>query len=393
MMPSCIEFTTTEIESPMKILLLGAGGNAGMNFTKCLKMAGNLRNGWQSVYTIYGADPDRYNLSGSNCNHLANVHYPNTGNALDDEKYKIESILAICEEHQIHMIHAQPDREVEFLLRNYEQFKDRIFSHSLQAWEKYRDKYLCQKIWSESIVPFSIATYQQCYNNNMTFENMKNSGGGKVWVRARVGAGSKCALPISNFNQALFWVDYWKKEHQMTEDDFIFCEFLPGREYAVQVIFDHGRIVQAQARERLVYHFGAQMPSGQSSTPAVARLISDPLVYQRAYEAILAIETIPHGIYGVDIKTGKTGTLIPTEVNYGRFYTTSDFFATLSVNGPHTYCALTSIDIHSREVGAKIRQMPYPEIQVGELNKELYWIRGLDKQPRLVNFTSPGTDN
>ena len=56
------------------------------------------------------------------------------------------------------------------------------------------------------------------------------------------------------------------------------------------------------------------------------------------------------------------------EVNYGRFFTTSDFFASIGRNMPEEY-----IKIFNKE------NVTYTE----PLEETKYWIRGLDKEPVL----------
>ena len=148
-------------------------------------------------------------------------------------------------------------------------------------------------------------------------------------------------------------------------------EYLPGAEYAVQTFWVEGQLVHSQARERVVHFFANVMPSEQSSTPAVARTVSEPDVYETAYKAIKAFEPDPHGIYCVDLRRNHEGLPFPTEINYGRFFTTSDFFATLGVNTPAAY-----IDYMTTGYWASL---------IETLTDDIYWLRGLDREPFLVH--------
>ena len=119
------------------------------------------------------------------------------------------------------------------------------------------------------------------------------------------------------------------------------------------------------------------MPSGQSSTPSVARTIHDRKVYDTAYLAIKAITPNPHGIYCVDLKESSDQNIIPLEVNYGRFFTTSNFFAALGVNGPAQLLSLAC---------------SYPVKKSVEIIKEeIYWTRGLDRHPYLAKKSDNGS--
>lgn len=333
------------------ILLLGAGGNAGINFTKCVHKGG---------HKVIGIDINNYYLDTCNADEKVGI-------GSDD---KVGDILEIINHFRVDMIHAQPDNEVKWLLSQPELEKYR-FPHSLEMWKKFSNKLYCQDIWTKRI-PFSTYSFLECSLKPHLFEKMKYKGGGKVWVRAIQGAGSKAALPITSFTQAENWINYWEEARGINQSDFMLCQYLPGREYAVQTLWKDGQLIHSQQRERLVYFFGALMPSGQTSTPAVAKITNDKDVYSEAYAAIKDIDCLPNGIYCVDIKRDINGIPIPMEVNYGRFFTTSDFFAEVGVNTPLDY---VNMFLHQ----------PFLE-NMEKVTEPYYWIRGLDKEPKLIKY-------
>lgn len=340
-----------------KILLLGAGGNAGINFVKSLKLS-------DKNYYVIGCDYDAYNLSTSN----ADKKYLMSNR---DESKKIHEITRIIEDEGINFIHAQPDPEVAFLCRNKEIFGDLIFPHSIEKWKIFSDKNFCQKVWSKSLgLKFNNAPFNDIKDSEDRFEEIRRISG-KVWVRAITGAGSKAALPVSTLSQAKSWVNYWIEEKGMHSHDFMVAEYLPGKEYAVQTFWVDGELIHSQARERLVYFFGNIMPSGQSSTPAVAIVASDEDVYDIAYKAIKSLDDKPSGIYCVDLKRDVGGKVFPLEINYGRFFTTSDFFARLGTNTPSTYVNYSI----TQKIDTK---------KIESIKDEFLWIRGLDKEPKLI---------
>lgn len=336
------------------ILLLGAGGNAGINFTKCVQKAG---------HTVFGLDANKYYLASSNCNvKITDVIHTDT------------SLLDLVSHYRIDMIHAQPDILVKWLLERSESFEGYLFGHDSVTWSRFSNKLFCQEIWSKTITPFEAHSFLECCLKPILFEKMRHAGAGKVWIRAVSGAGSKAALPITSFSQAENWVSYWEEARGMNKTDFMLSEFLPGKEYAVQTFWHKGDLIHSQARERLIYFFGALMPSGQTSTPAVAKTIDEKRVYTTAVDAILAVDPQPHGIYCLDMKENSRGELVPTEVNYGRFFTTSDFFASMGVNTPAEY------------VRSFTEKHYKPDFRINYLNPNYYWIRGLDKEPKLIKY-------
>jgi hypothetical protein len=342
----------------MRILLLGCGGNAGINFVKSIKK--NCSNAY-----IYGLDTNKYNVHLSNCDKFEVLNFQNV---LD----KIAYIKEIVKSNNIQFIHAQPDPEVTFLLENQECFTGLVFPLLKRDHELCSDKEIFQSLISEKLrLGYRSYNLTEVLRDPSLLDELKGSTG-KIWFRAKTGAGSKAALPISDFEMLTAWSKYWKAKSNLINSDFQVCEYLPGREYAIQTFWINGELYHCQARERLVYFFGSLMPSGQSSTPAVAKVINEDEVYVLAKKAILAINENPHGIYCVDVKTDSNGMLIPTEINYGRFFTTSDFFSTIGVNTPY---ALAKYVISGEK----------PKIKINSLDSKYYWIRGLDVEPKLVS--------
>jgi carbamoyl-phosphate synthase large subunit len=154
--------------------------------------------------------------------------------------------------------------------------------------------------------------------------------------------------------------------------DFMMAEYLPGREFAFQSLWSQGELVASQARERLEYVFGNLSPSGQSSSPSVAVTVSDPRVNEIAHRAVLAIDEKPHGVFCVDLKENEEADPCVTEINVGRFFTTSNFFARLGCNMPHLMVKLA--------FGESIPPQPrFNAVPPGYL-----WIRLMDAGPVLL---------
>jgi carbamoyl-phosphate synthase large subunit len=157
----------------------------------------------------------------------------------------------------------------------------------------------------------------------------------------------------------------------MQPTDFMAAEMLPGREFAFQSIWQNGKLIAGQARERVEYLYGFLTPSGQTSTPAVARTVSDASITDLAIMSITALDEVPNGIYCADIKESASGIPMVTEINAGRFFTTSNFFSTAGLNMP---------DMAMRAAAGEQLQ----EVGLSPLDDDLYWIRMVDMQYKLV---------
>ena len=339
-----------------RILVLGAGGNAGLNVIKSFKKA-------NPNTFIIGTDIDSYNLDIIPADRTLLLPFGN------DSK-KREILLNIIEEENIDYIHAQPDLEVQFLLENKDAFGPYTFPHNLDIWKQFRNKLHCQLTWDKTLgLNFKSLPLQSVIDDPTQFDTLKSSGQKKVWFRAISGAGSRASLPVYTVDQAINWAQYWIETKNYKIEDFMLCEFLPSNEYAVQTFWINEELIHSQARKRLVYFFGSVMPSGQSSTPAVAETIHDRNVYDTAYNAIKAIDPTPHGVYCIDMKENIHGKIIPMEVNYGRLFTTSDFFTALGMNTPHAMMDYVLNQHISKSI---------------ETVKEPYrWYRGIDREPFL----------
>lgn len=337
----------------MNILVLGSGGNAGINFCKSILLS--------DKYKVIGCDIDEYFINHSICS--KNYLLPKN---IESKKSKL---LEIIFKENIKFVHAQPDPEVKFLLSN-DEFKSLVYPHSINKLNLFSNKFDCQKQWISSLnLDFKIEKFVDLDESKFN-DLLKNNK--RVWVRAIRGAGSKAALPVATYTQAKNWITYWVEFKGMSYDDFMICEYLPNEEYAVQTFWKDGVLLHSQARQRIRYVFEGIMPSGQSSTPSVAKTIKNEKVYESAIKFIKCLDTAPNGIYCIDMKTNHDGQIIPTEINYGRFFTTSYFFSVLGVNTPLDY------------VNSFFGLSAEPKINY--LDENIYCIRGLDVEPKILKL-------
>lgn len=346
------------MSSKTNVLVLGCGGNAGRNYIKCLRQS-------RDVGVIVGTDYNPFHLKASGVE----------GGMLlskdDHDDDKVRNICGMVEKWGISYIHAQPDAEVGFLARNQDyRFKGLIVELNERVLKLTEDKMRCQNLWQHDLhLPFRAHRFLEL--SHSLFYQLRGHDD-KVWVRLNNGAGSRGALPVTRFEEANAWVEFWVRNKGVLMSDFIVAPYLPGPEYAVQLLYWKGTLIQTLARERVEHFFAAQSVSGQSSTPSIARTVDDPKVVRTARDAVVSVhrnfKDKPHGVYGVDMRASATGILVPTEINYGRFFTTMDFFARLGVNAPEMLLRL-----HRGESVSPVDVKP-----------DLYWVRGLDQNPVLM---------
>jgi hypothetical protein len=353
----------------INILVLGAGGAAGINFIDSLKMTND--------YEIVGCDINKWHLTLiSNRFNIKTYLVPDFKNSISREMDKVNFYNDVIFENKIDFIHAQPDVEVEFMARNRDTLNSNMFIPSDLTIEKCRDKYWTSDILS-GMSPMAYLVDEDRINDQIKTIQSK-SGNRRVWLRAIKGAGSRAALPVHSSRQALDWMHYWFKTKRLESYDFMLSEFLPGKEFAFQSIWQDGELITSMARERVEYLMGNLFPSGQSSSPSVARSVHNDSVNAIATEAILRVDDKASGIFCVDMKENKFGTPMVTEINAGRFFTTSNFFATYGSNMPDTYIKMG--------LGFDTPNLP----QYNAIEPGIMWVRGVDTMPFGFKEASDG---
>jgi carbamoyl-phosphate synthase large subunit len=342
-----------------RILVTGAGGSAAANFIKCLRMA-------DEDFYLVGSDIDERHLA--LCEGLdAKYLVPRC----DDPSY-IKKINQLVAAEKIEFLHPQPDVEVSFISENREKFKAKTYLPSQEAIRICQSKIALAEGLREAEVPVPESYLIENEGDLESAVKTLLPKAGKVWLRAIRGAGSKASLPITEFEHGKMWIGYWAKMKGVGWGDFMACEFLPGREFAFQSIWRNGEIVTSQARERLEYFFGHLMPSGQTSTPSVARTVHRDDVNQTTTAAVKLVDSQATGVFCADIKENVDGVPCVTEINAGRFFTTSNFFAEAGSNMPYYYVKMA----YGEELPDLPEYSPIPE--------NWYWIRNLDMGHKLV---------
>ncbi len=341
-----------------RILVTGAGGSAGINFIASLRIAP------EEVY-IVGTDINKWHLE------LPDVDKRYILPRCTQDDY-VEKLNWIIEKEKLELVHPQPDPEVKVISENRERIQAATFLPSKETIEICQNKLRLNEILARNNVPVPKSVPIKSRDDLDGAITKLDRGNGKIWLRAIRGAGSRASLPIEERAHAEMWIDYWGKMKGLTYSNFMACEFLPGREFAFQSLWKKGELVTSMARERLEYIFGDLTPSGQSSSPSVARTIYREDVNEIATKAILTVDRNATGIFCIDMKENKDGIPCITEINTGRFFTTSNFFARLGINMPYTYIKLA--------YGEKIPDLP----KYNAAPEDYYWIRLMDKDPILV---------
>lgn len=308
-------------------------------------------------YYIVGTDTSKYNI------HLSRADVSYISNLVTNEAY-LDNLNDIIKKEEIDMVHAQPDTEVLYLSRNRKKVNAIIELPSRPTIEICQDKIELANYFTSQSIPVPILF------NNKLGDELK----GKWWLRAIRGAGAKARLPVTSISEIIMWVDYWKKHHGLGYDDFMMSEYLPGREFAWSSIWKDGQLITSQARERVEYLMGHMTPSGQTSSPSVAKTVHRDDINEICTDAVMALDYEISGIMCIDLKENSNGVPCITEVNAGRFFTTSYFLTKAGCNMPHYYVKMA--------MGEEIPNID----KYNCIDKDIYWIRGMDNRPVMRKF-------
>lgn len=349
-----------------KILITGSGGPAGVNVLRSLHAVE------EEKIELYGTDINIYHLEFAKPFTKKMFLAPRA----TSNEY-IPKINEIIDNYKIELIHPQPDIEVEIISENREKFHAMTYLPKKETIRICQDKFKSADIWKDKGFPSVKAIEIRPNNLKEDLEKALNLFGKKIWVRAKRGAGGTGSTPVENVDTGIHWIKYWVSRGNNWE--FIAQDFLPGRNIAFQSIFKEGELITSQARERLEYIYPYLAPSGVTGTPIVARTIHDDNVNKLATQAVLTVDSKATGIFSVDMKEDKNGKICPTEINAGRFFTTSYFYsyAAKQFKIPRADMAYLLVKLAYKE---KIPEGPKYNV----LPKDLYWIRHIDCGVTLV---------
>lgn len=336
--------------------MTGAGGSAAANFVHSLRSAAE-------DYHVVGTDSRREHLE------LADLDARYLLPRADDPRY-VDELNAVVEAEGVEVVHPQPDPEVRVLSQRRDDVRARTFLPAAETIVLTQDKLASAARLETAGVPVPATGEGDVHDAARQII----SAHGKAWVRARQGAGARASLPVTTVEQAVAWARYWVETKGLGYEDFMVGEFLPGREFAFQSLWHDGRLVTSQARERLEYLYGHLTPSGQTSTPSVAKTVHRDDVNETAAAAVRAVDERPNGVFCVDLKEDAAGEPRVTEINAGRFFTTSNFLTAAGTNMPHLYVRLA--------LGFREHVNGLPQFNAVEAG--LYWVRMVDMGYKLI---------
>jgi carbamoyl-phosphate synthase large subunit len=304
-----------------RILVTGAGGPAAVNFIRSLRAADEQM--W-----IVGSDVSRSHLE-----------WPDVDAAYQAPSYRDDSYVDFLNDliahERIEFVHPQPDGEVRAISEHRDELHARVLLPAHETIQMLQDKHVSGQRWAAAGIS---PTPSLLVSDRDDLERAAHILGLPFWLRATEGAGGTGSTPVEDVEVAAHWMAYWSLRGRSWS--WVAQELLPGANLAFTSLWYDGELICSQARERLEYIYPYLAPSGVTGTPVDAVTCKRPDVNDVATRAVLAVDVAATGIFCVDLKEDANGMPRPTEINCGRFFTTSYFYTAAGLNLPHLYVAL-----------------------------------------------------
>jgi hypothetical protein len=295
-----------------RVLVTGAGGIGGVNFVRALKI-------FNDKFFLIGTDFNRYYIE------FADLDVRAISPRHSDSNF-IPFLHELIEKYDIDFLHPQPSSEALVVSENLDKINTKTLLPSSNVISK--DKLETQKILSSKGIRVANTKTIQSYDDiHVAFEKMGNN---PLWIRAKRGAGGNLSLLCNNANEAEHWIRLWTLRKKAVLDDFLLQQLLPGRNIAWDSLWYKGKLLASFTRERLEYPLKHISPSGITGTPTVSRIIKDHSVNKIGLQAVQAIDKNPHGNYAVDLKEDIDGNWNVTEIDSGKFHTTTPLWGYIS---------------------------------------------------------------
>ena len=288
----------------------------------------------------------------------------------------IDALNNIINKEHVDLVIPDNDTEVRYIASNRKALKCRTFLPSDSAIRICQDKGDLYKRLRTADVDVPDFTEIESCSPLLSWPKVTTR-----WVRMRRGSGSMGSLPVWSTGELRAWIKWWERHRDVSREDFLVCEYLPGSDYAVQSLWKDGVCILIKACERLRYVFGKNMPQGSSSSPSLARSVYNPAVIKTCISAVKAVDENASGMWSIDLKEDMHGVPHITEINIGRFCMISPIFDRVGrYNMAKVYIDLA--------MGNKV-SIPH-DLRLGQdVEEDAFLIRELDTLPIIWRRRSP----
>lgn len=295
------------------VAVLGAGGPAGVNVCRALKQAG---------HRVVGLDGNRLHLIWAQdwCDEVRVA--PPFG----------DNLLALLQSISPDLVHSQPEQGVVWLADDGNPLPSYV--PAARVIERTQDKLAAAALWAQT----DLRRHNPVPVRDPLPDHLHLAAdlhGLPFWLRAGRGAGARGATLVEDIRTGFHWVRYWQTRN--SDMEWLAEEYLPGRDFCWSGLYRDGELICSFARERLEWIYPHLAPSGRTGTPSISVVVHDRRVNETARAAVEVIDAEPRGLFMVDMREDRDGVPRPTEINAGRFATTTPLYSALGVNMADLY--------------------------------------------------------
>lgn len=341
-----------------RLLIPGAGSGPSNNLIR------SLRTGDPSLF-IVGCHANRFVLKKSSADRNYLIP-PRSHRAFAD------ALRYVIETEKIDLLIPTGDADVGLASRLRDEIPCRLFLPRRSVIELCQDKYNLTVFLRDKGLPVPLTCPVTHLDGiHELFRQLPRAA--RVWCRTRSGGDSRAATPVKNPEQARSWISYWEEMRGVPAASFTLSEYLPGRDFACQSLWNQGQLILIKTYERLAYFGGESRPSGVASQSALAKTVFEPRVVEVSAEAVRALDENASGAFDVDLKEDASGIPRITEINAGRFITGASLF---DLTGKHNM-ALTYVRLALGE--------PVEIDEAYDVAEDYYMVRDLDALPGIFH--------
>jgi hypothetical protein len=181
-------------------------------------------------------------------------------------------------------------------------------------------------------------------------------------MRLRRGAGSCGALPVTDAEIARAWMRHWR-QFDVSDQDWMLQERLSGKDLSWTGVYKDGQLVAYGMKERLRLLGADRSPAKIASTATLQVTVDRKDLHDTAQRVIGALQGTPNGVFMCDMRENSVGQPKLTEINAGRFGTTS-------MHWHFARCSLVGAYIHA---GLGREELPLQKCEPG-----VAWAREMD---------------
>jgi predicted ATP-grasp superfamily ATP-dependent carboligase len=334
------------------ILITGAGSGG----TNCLLSTLNTRE----EYVFIGCNANKHRVVCSNTDYTYLVP-----EARDTENY-VESINKICKKHSVDLVVPNSDIEVEVLSIHQDNLHASLFLPDTKTILLSQDKMVMHDFCQKNGVPVAKAVAFQNLEDISKIDTVFDSY--PLWCRIKSGAGSKFTSKIYSASHARQYIEHIITANDVSLDEFIISELLPGNDYLVMTTWRGGSLVQCKMAHRMSY-FGKQ----GESPPYLIKSFFDDEVFEFAVNTSKIFSPKPNGNFNFDLKLDVNGKIHLTEINPGRFYYNMSLFNSTS--------GFNSFNVFLKAAFGNLNELSLPLIG----KEEKFFIRDQDNSPSVLS--------